>query len=53
MISDYEAFLLYFPRALASKKSEVVDSRELNSEVKTVSESQTNSIENNNFKNQF
>ena len=25
MISDYEAFLLYFPRALASKKSEVVD----------------------------
>ena len=25
MISDYEAFLLYFPRALASKKSQVVD----------------------------
>ena len=25
MISEYEALLLYFPRALASKKSEVVD----------------------------
>ena len=25
MISEYETLLLYFPRALASKKSEVVD----------------------------